>query len=81
MSEIAEEIESEAKYRMKEATLPARRLAREQAESQLRRTPVIGDIMAVKQHLDLFGGIKRKKQAKKEQEELQKELNQESKGK
>ena len=79
--EIAEEIESEAKYRMKEATLPARRLAREQAESQLRRTPVIGDIMAVKQHLDLFGGIKRKKQAKKEQEELQKELNQESKGK
>ena len=72
--EIAEDIADEARYQMKEATLPARRLAREQAERQLRNTPIIGDIMHVKQHLDLFGGLRRKKKAKEEQEELQKEL-------
>ena len=77
--EIKEEIEDEARYRMKEATLPARRLAREEAEKKLRSTPIIGDIMHVKQHIDLFGGIKRKRQAKEEQERLQKELEEQGK--
>ncbi len=71
---LAEEAADEARYRMKEATLPARRIAREAAEKKLRSTPVIGDIMHVKQHLDLFGGFRRKKKAKEEQEQLQKEL-------
>ena len=77
--EIAEDVADEARYRMKEATLPARRIAREQAESKLRSTPIIGDIMHVKQRLDLFGGFKRKKKAKEEQEQLQKELEEQSK--
>ena len=31
--------------------------------------------MNIKQHLDLFGGFRRKKKAKEEQEKLRKELN------
>ena len=72
--ELAEDVADEARYRMKEATLPARRIAREHVEGKLRSTPIIGDVMGIKQHLDLFGGFKRKKQAKEEQERLQKEL-------
>ena len=79
--EIAEDIADEARYQMKEATLPARRIAREQAESKLRSTPIIGDIMHVKQHLDLFGGLRRKKKAKEEQEKLQEELDKQKESK
>ena len=72
--EIAKDIADEARYQMKEATLPARRIARERVEGKLRSTPIIGDAMTIKQHLDLFGGFRRKKKAKEEQEQLQKEL-------
>ena len=75
--EIVEEIGSEAKYRMKEATLPARRIAREEAEKKLRSTPIIGDVMHVKQLGDFFGGFRRKKKAQEEQERLQEELEKE----
>lgn len=75
--EIAGELASEARYQMKEATLPARRIAREAAEKKLRSTPIIGDIMHAKQLGDFFGGFRRKKKAKEEQERLQKELDEE----
>lgn len=59
--QLKEELESEAKYRMKEATLPARRIAREAATQAARRTPIVGDVMQAKQTLDLFGKFRRKK--------------------
>ena len=61
---LNEEIESELKYRVDDLTLPARRIAREETEKKLRNTPIIGDVMNIKQHLDLFGCFRRKKKAK-----------------
>ena len=74
---LKEEIESDSKRMVKDATMPLRRNAREHAMGKLRTTPIIGDILGVKQHLDLFGGIKRRKKAKEEQQALQEELNKE----
>ena len=60
--EIArEELESDARYIAREATLPARRLAREKVESAARNTPVVGDLMQAKQTMDLFGKFRKKK--------------------
>ena len=58
---LKEELESEAKYRMKEATLPARRVAREAVTQAARSTPVVGDLMQAKQTFDLFSKFRRKK--------------------
>lgn len=59
--QIADEISSDARYYMNEATMPARRKAREKFESEMRSTPVIGDAMEIKQHMDFFGRFKKKK--------------------
>lgn len=59
--QIADEISSDARYYMNEATMPARRKARERVESEMRSTPIIGDAMEIKQHMDFFGRFKRKK--------------------
>ena len=58
---LKEELESEARYQMREATLPARRIAREAATQAARRTPIVGDLMQAKQTLDLFGKFRNKK--------------------
>ena len=59
-------------YQVKEMTMPARRLARERADQQLRRTPIVGDVIQAKQTLDLFGKLGnmfRKKDKNKEKEQ------------
>ena len=58
---LKEELESEARYQMREATLPARRIAREAATRAARNTPIVGDLMQAKQTMDLFGKFRRKK--------------------
>jgi len=52
---LKEELESEARYQMKEATLPARRVAREAVTKAARNTPIVGDLIQAKQTMDLFG--------------------------
>ena len=56
-----EELESELKYQAREATLPARRIAREAVDSAARRTPILGDVIQAKQTMDLFGKFRKKK--------------------
>ncbi len=56
-----EELESELRYQAKEATLPARRIAREAVDKAARRTPILGDVIQAKQTMDLFGKFKNKK--------------------
>ena len=58
---LKEELESEARYQLKEATLPARRIVREEVTQAARSTPIIGDLMQAKQTMDLFGKFKRNK--------------------
>lgn len=58
---LKEELESEARYRAREATLPVRRAAREAATRVARNTPIVGDVMQAKQTLDLFSKFRRKK--------------------
>ena len=55
--QLKEELESEARYRAKEATLPARRIAREAVTQAARRTPIVGDVMQAKQTFDLFSKL------------------------
>lgn len=67
-----DELESELRYQAKEATLPMRRKMRQEAYDEARDTPIIGDIMNVKQHIDFFsrfGKLRKKKKDKKEEEE------------
>ena len=60
--EIAkEELESELRYQAREATLPARRVAREAVDKAARRTPILGDVIQAKQTMDLFGKFRKKK--------------------
>ncbi len=69
---VADEVKSEMEYQVKEMTMPARRLARERADQQLRRTPIVGDVIQAKQTLDLFGKLGnmfRKKDKNKEKEQ------------
>ena len=74
---MAGEVASEIKYQAKNATEPARRLARQEAYNQAINTPILGDIIQAKQTADLFGGIgrlfKKKKEDKKEKDEKKKE--------
>ena len=54
-------VDDEIKRGIKDATLPARRKIREEVEKDLRNTPIIGDIMTAKQHLDFFNKQKKNK--------------------
>lgn len=58
---VVDEISSEIRYQVNDATMPARRIAREKMESEMRSTPIIGDAMEVKQHIDFFGKFRKKK--------------------
>ena len=42
-------------------SLRARREVREEVESGLRNTPIVGDVMTAKQHFDLFSRFRKKK--------------------
>lgn len=59
------EVRDAAKYAVEDVadsiSLRARRETREQVESELRNTPVIGDVMTAKQHFDFFSRFKKKK--------------------
>ena len=54
---LKEEIESEARYRAKEATLPARRVAREAVDRAARNTPILGDVIQAKQTTNISENI------------------------
>ena len=56
-----EELESELRYQAREATLPARRVAREAVDSAARRTHILGDVIQAKQTMDLFSRFRKKK--------------------
>ena len=49
---------SDAEYILDEMGRPIRRQARQQIDDTLRSTPIIGDVMEVKQHIDLFNKFK-----------------------
>ena len=49
---------SDAEYLLDELGRPARRQARQKVDDTLRSTPIIGDVMEVKQHIDLFNKFK-----------------------
>ncbi|MBR2704550.1 MAG: hypothetical protein IKE91_03680 [Clostridia bacterium] len=79
---VADEVKSEMEYQMKEMTMPARRAAREAADQELRRTPIVGDVIQAKQTLDLFGKLgglfkKKDKNKDKDKKEEQEENNNE----
>lgn len=70
---VLEDVESELKYQMDNATMPMRRQMREEAERTARNTPVIGEIMEAKQYADLFGKFFKKKKKDDEDEENKKD--------
>ena len=57
-----EDIASEVRYQAQNATLPIRRQMRQEVENKARNTPIIGDILTVKQHVDFFSRFKKKKE-------------------
>lgn len=59
--DFKQDMKEELEYQMKDATMPARRMAREQMDRQLRSTPILGDAIQAKQTFDLFGKFRRKK--------------------
>lgn len=61
---IKEEIESDIRYVVESATMPARHKARETFDSKMRDTPIVGDLMQASQTMDLF-----KKYCKKDDNE------------
>ena len=68
----SDELESELRYQAKEATLPMRRKMRQEAYDEARDTPIIGDVMNIKQHIDFFsrfGKFRKKKKDDKKKEE------------
>lgn len=68
---MAEEVASEIRYQTRNATEPIRRQMRQEAYNTARDMPVIGDILNVKQHIDLFNKFKRKKKNKNEEDNKQ----------
>ena len=70
---VLDEMASEARYQAKEISMPMRRQMRQEAESAARNTPIIGDIMEVKQYMDFFGRFRKKKDKKEEKENQDKE--------
>lgn len=67
--QVLDEVKSDIDYALKDATLPARRAARQAAYDTARDMPVIGEIMTAKQHIDFFGRFRKKKEDKDEEEE------------
>lgn len=71
---IVDDVASEIRYQVKDATLPMRRQMRQEAYDKARNTPIIGEIMEAKQYADFFGRFKKKKKDKdKENKEGKKE--------
>ena len=67
-----DELKSELKYQVKDTTLPMRRKMRQEAYEEARDTPIIGDIMNIKQQVDFFsrfGKLKKTKKGDKKKEE------------
>lgn len=70
--QVLDEIKDEMEYQVKDATLPMRRIARQQAYDKARSTPIVGDVMEIKQHIDFFSrfkNLKKKKDKNKEKED------------
>ena len=59
--EIADEVASELKYQLEDATMPIRRELRQEAYDQVRDIPIVGDALNIKQHVDFFSRFKKKK--------------------
>ena len=57
--DIFDEIGSEVRYRIDDATQPMRRKANQEAFDKARDIPVIKDILNVNQHIDLFNKFKK----------------------
>lgn len=68
---ILEDIESEIRYQTRNATEPIRRQMRQEAYETARDMPVIGDILNVKQHVDLFNKFKKKKKDEEDEENIE----------
>ena len=62
---IKDEVSDATKYAVEDAldsaSLRVRREVREEVESNLRNTPIVGDVMTAKQHFDLFSCFRKKK--------------------
>lgn len=71
---VAEGVMSTAADNVKRAVLPTRASIHQKAYDEARKIPGVGEALHVKQYADLFGGFRRAKKAKEEQEQLKKEL-------
>ena len=69
---MKEEVESEIRYQVKDATLPIRRQIRQESYSAALKTPIIGDIIGAKNQIDFFSRFKPKKKKSKDEEENKK---------
>lgn len=67
--QVLDEVKSDIDYAIKDATLPARRAARQAAYDTARDIPVVGEIMTAKQHIDFFARFRKKKEKDEEEEE------------
>lgn len=67
--QVLDEVKSDIDYTIKDATLPARRAARQAAYDTARDIPVVGEIMTAKQHIDFFARFRKKKEKDEEEEE------------
>lgn len=76
---LLEDAQQELRYQVDEATMPARRIARQEAYDAARNTPIIGDLMYAKQNIDMIGKIgglfKKKKKDNEEKKDDEKENN------
>ena len=61
---ILDDFTSEIKYQMESSTQPIRGKIYREVYDKARDIPVVGDALNVKQHLDLFGKFKKKKEDK-----------------
>ena len=57
-----EELESDLRYAVDEATMPIRRQVRQEVYDEVRDIPVVGDALNIKQHIDFFGRFRKKKE-------------------
>ena len=65
---VLEDLASEVRYQADDLTMPVRRKVRQEAYDAARDMPVIGDIMYVKQHVDLLGRFRKKKKDEDEED-------------
>lgn len=76
---IAEGVMESSAQRVKQAVMPTRAAVNQKVMDSARSMPVVGEALHVKQYADLFGGFGRARKAKKEQEELKKQLEEDQK--